>query len=379
MNRDAVVQGVYESELPRVAAAVAIVWQLTLLLQVFAYRDDFRQPFVPVAVWLGMLAAAAWLVPRSRAGGLTGPQAAVAVAVAAAAVLLVGSERLRHGATGSVDWSVVGTGWLLALVAVSRPAWEWVGGALAVFAIHAAVAVRVFGTQPLGLARLAVTAYTLAVILVAFAAVRPMFRASARIAARRARLASRSAAEHAAALAISQDRSRRLAVLEAQALPLLRAIADGSLDPTAAAVQEQCAQRAAVLRRALADRAGTGVQLLTALEPLLRAAGDRGLLVETQVIGDPGYPGPQVIGATTAAVAHTLRALPPQPVLLTVLATVDEVELYLIFRRPSHPAAPPGVSLPPAPPPVRHWQAKVDIDDAGGGCLEVRWPKAIDA
>src|SRR6266487_3824781 len=102
MNRDAVVQGVYESELPRVAAAVAIVWQLTLLLQVFAYRDDFRQPFVPVAVWLGMLAAAAWLVPRSRAGGLTGPQAAVAVAVAAAAVLLVGSERLRHGATGSV-------------------------------------------------------------------------------------------------------------------------------------------------------------------------------------------------------------------------------------------------------------------------------------
>ncbi len=375
MNRDEVVQEVYESEFPRVAGVVAVIWQLTLLVQVLAYLDDFRQPVVPVAVWLTMLVAAAWLVPRARARGLTGPQSAVAVTLAATAVLLVGLERRGHGATGSVDWSVLGTGWLLALVAVSRPAWEWVCGALAVFAIHAAVAVRVLGIQTPSLARLAATAYTLVVILVAFAAVRPMFRANARIAARGAHLASRSAAEQAAALAVHKDRRRRLAVLESEALPLLRGIGDGSLDPTAAAVQEQCAERAAKLRRVLADQAGAGAELLSEFEPVLCAASDRGVPVETQVVGDPGYVGPQVINATTAAVDRILRMLPPQPVLLTVIAAIDEVELYLIFREPWRAQA-AAIDSPAPAPPVFRWRATVDVDE-GGGCLEVRWPKVV--
>jgi hypothetical protein len=41
-------------------------------------------------------------------------------------------------------------GWLLALVALSRPAWEWITGALVVFATHAAVAYRVLGQPPPG-------------------------------------------------------------------------------------------------------------------------------------------------------------------------------------------------------------------------------------
>jgi hypothetical protein len=273
-----------------------------------------------------------------------------------------------------VDWSVVGTGWLLALVAVSRPTWEWVCGALLVFAIHAAVAIRVLGMQTLSEARLAATAYTVLVILVAFAAVRPMFRTSARIAARSAELASRSAAERAAAAAVQADRSSRLAVLEKEVLPLLRAIADGSVDPAAEAVREQCGERAAMLRRALADRAGAGADLLTEFEPVLRAAGGRGLPVETQVVGDPGFAEPQVIRATTVALDQMLHVLPPQPVLLTVLATVDEVELYLTFRRPSPPPA-GAIDLGAAAPTGFRWNATVDVDDAGAGCLEVRWPK----
>ncbi|MGE5290473.1 MAG: hypothetical protein ACM3ML_25450 [Micromonosporaceae bacterium] len=374
-----IVQDAYDSELPRMAGVVAVIWQLTLLLQVLVYLRDFRQPLVPVAVWLGMLAAAAWLVPRVRAaGGLTGAEATAAVAIAAVAVLVVGLERRGHGATGSVDWSVVGTGWLLALVAVSRPAWEWILGAVAVFAIHAAVTVRVLGWQELGLSRLSVTAYTLCVILMAFAAIRPMFRAGARVAARRAELASRSAAERAAASAIGEDRRRRLAVLELQALPLLRAIADGSLDPAAPAVKEQCAQSAAMLRRALADTAGAPGELLTALEPILRAAGERGVPVETQVVGDPGDAGPQVIRATTAAVDQVLRALSPQPVTLTVLSTASEVELYLTFQRPWR-SRPDAIDLRAAAPAAAQWHAAVDIDDMGAGCLEVRWPKAFPA
>lgn len=253
-----------EAELPRMVGLVVAVWQLALLVQVLVYLHDFRQPAVPAAVWLGLLAAAVWLVPRARAGGFSGAEAAAAVAVAVAAVALVGWERRGHGA---VDWSVVGAGWLLALVALSRRAWEWVAGALLVFAAHAIFAIHLLGVTSLSLARLAATAYTLVVILVIFAALRPTWRASAGMAARRAALTSRLAAERAAAAAVHEDRRERLALLEVDALPLLRGIADGKIDPADGQVQERCARHAAALRRALADRPQDVGGLLAELQP----------------------------------------------------------------------------------------------------------------
>jgi hypothetical protein len=368
----------YDSELPRLVAVVAVIWQLTLLIQVVAYLHDYRQPAVPAVVWLGMLAAAGWLVPRARAGGLTGADAAVAAAVAAAAVATIGWDRRAHGAGGSVDWSVVGTGWLLALVALSRPAWEWVCGALLVFATHAVFTIRLFGVTELGLARLASTAYTVAVILLVFAALRPTWRTHAGMAARRALLASRSAAERAAAAAVLEDRRRRLAVLEAEALPLLRGIADGTLDPGDSEVRDRCARHATMLRRVLVDRAQQAEGLLAELEPALRAARARGLPVEVQVVGDPGRPVPEVAGATLAAVGGVISALPPQPVTLTVLASGDVVELYVAFGQAPRETL-DVTELTGRVPATARWRATLDIDGTGAGCLEVRWGKAVAA
>ncbi|MGP7998607.1 MAG: hypothetical protein ACLPKI_15015 [Streptosporangiaceae bacterium] len=374
LNGDGLVQETYARGLPRMAAGLALMWQFAILIQVLAYQHDFRQPAVPVLVWLGLLPAAGWLLPRARAGRLRGPDAALAVAVAVAAVALVGWERRLH-ATGTVDWSVVGTGWLLALVALCRPAWECMTGALLVFAAHTAVTYRVLGGTALGQARLAATGYTLLVILAGFAALRPAVRAQARVAARRAALASQTAAERAAAGAIQQDRRRRLGVLEADVLPLLRGIADGTLDPADRAVQRRCAERAAALRRSLAEPAQPDGGLLAGLRPALSAAQARGLPVTVQVIGDPGIPAPEVAGATRAAVSGVVGALPPHPVLLTVLATGDEVELYLTFERP--PPGPVDVAgLRRLVPATAGWQASIDIGEAGAGFLAVRWRKA---
>jgi hypothetical protein len=377
VNRGRVLGDVYDSGFPQWAGTVAVIWQLAVLAQVLVYLHDFRQPGVVLAVWLGLLGAAAWLVPRSRAGGLNWPQASGAIAIAVAAVLLVGWERRAQSATGSVDWSVFGTGWLLALVAASRPARDWVCGALLVFAAHTVVFIHVVGLATPGLARLAATAYTLVMILVAFAALRTTFRTHAQVAARRAALASRSAAERAAARAIGTDRLARLALLEAQVLPLLRGIADGAADPADDRVRAQCRDRAAALRRALVDRTAGRSPLLTELEPALRAAAARGLPVEIQVVGDPGRPGPQVAVATRRAVERTLAALPLQPVVLTVLDCTGAVELYLVFDTP--PSSPPDLAdLRAGVPAPIGWDAAVDIDDCGGcgGCLEVRWRQA---
>lgn len=312
---------------------VAAIWQLTMLFQVLAYLPDFRQHAVVVGVWLGLLAAAVWLVPRAWAGGLSAREGAAAVLIAIVAVGLVGWER-RAGAPGSLDWSVVGSGWLLALVALSRSAWLRVSGALGVFAVHAIFMIRLLGASSLVLARLTVTAYSLVLILIVFSALRPTAAAYAAVAGRRAALLSRARAEHAAASAVQQDRSDRLALLEAEALPLLRGVADGTLNPADPAVQERCARHAAALRRALAGRAPQAAGLLAELQPALSAAQARGLPLEIQVLGDPGQPGRQVADATLAAVDGVFRALPPHPVTLTVLASGPDVELYVAFAHP---------------------------------------------
>ena len=370
--RRAVAADAYDFDLPKVVGAVAVVWQLAALVQVIAYLHDYRQPAVMVAIWLGLLAAAAWLIPRARAGGLTAAEAAWAIAFAVAAVALVGWERRLHGAGGPVDWSVVGSGWLLALVAVSRPPRTWICGAVLVFAAHAIFAIRVLGATTLDLARLSVTAYSLVIILAVFAALRPATAAYARLAARRSALVSQSASERAAAAAIRADQSERLALLETEALPLLRGIADGTLAVTDVEVRRRCASYAATLRRALVDRAGDTGGLLAELAPVLTSARDRGMPAELQLLGDLGSPPPAVASATVAAVDGVLRALPPQPVILTVLVDEEDVELFVTFDQPPG-AVPDLAALNQSVPAMTGWHAAVEVGDTGAGCLEVRW------
>src|SRR5260370_40777274 len=94
--------------------AVAVIWQLAMLIQVLNYLHDYRHPVLQVGVWLGILAAVRWLLPRARAGGLSRAQAAVAGAVAVAPVGLGGWARRGPGDTGTRDGSVGGRGRLLA-------------------------------------------------------------------------------------------------------------------------------------------------------------------------------------------------------------------------------------------------------------------------
>ena len=60
-----------EAGLTSLLRALAVVLPSLALLQVLADARDYRQPVVAVLVWLAVLGAGSWLVPRSRAGGLT--------------------------------------------------------------------------------------------------------------------------------------------------------------------------------------------------------------------------------------------------------------------------------------------------------------------
>jgi hypothetical protein len=92
------------------------------------------------------------------------------------------------------------------------------------------------------------------------------------------------------------------------------------------------------------------------------------------MIGDHGTPGPEVSAAELAAIDGTLGTLPPQPVTLTVLASADDVALYLTFSQPPR-RAPDAALTGQSVPPSAQWQAGIDMDDSGAGCLEVSWRK----
>jgi hypothetical protein len=369
-----VARDIGEAALIRMVGTLALVLPFAALLQVLANVRDYRQPAVAVAVWLGVLAAAAWLLPRLRLGALAAGETVAAIAIAVTAVAVIGLLRRAHGGHGSIDLAILGTIWLLVLVVLNHSARVWVPGALTVFAVHDALLIRDGGLNPANLSNLEAGGYVMAGVLIAFAVLRPTLATHASVAARRASLASKSAAERAAAAAVQQERQSRLAVLEKEALPLLRGIADGSLDATAVDVRDRCDRHAAMLRHSLTGRAPGAGELAAGLEPTLRAARERGLLVAVQLIGDPGTPQPPVAYAVAAAVNAVISALPPHQVTLTVLVSGDDVELYLTFSAllrnlPDVPRI--GRDLPAA---VR-WHASLSAAESGGGFLEISWQK----
>ena len=362
-----------EAGLTSLLRALALVLPVLALLQVLADARDYRQPVVAVLVWLAVLGAGSWLVPRSRAGGLTTGETAAAIVIAAAAVAAIGAVHRAHGDPGNVNLAVLGTVWLLALVVMSHSARVWIPVALLVFAVEGAVVFREQGLNRLSMSQMGAAGYIIAAILIAFAALRPTLDTHVTMAVRQAALANRAAAERAAAAAIKQERRGRLAVLEEEALPLLRGIADGTLDPADPGVREQCARHAAVLRDALTDGAPGG-EVLATLQPTLRAAGARGLPVTVQVIGDPGTPPPPVARAVLATVDAVLSALPPHQAALTVLAAGDDIELYLNFSAPLR-ATPDLTRVGNDVPAAARWQAALNVTETGAGFLEISWRK----
>jgi fructose-specific component phosphotransferase system IIB-like protein len=363
-----------EVSLTRLIRTLAVIMPGLALLQALADSRDYRQPAAAVVVWLAVLGAGAWLVPRLRAGGLSAGETAAASAIAVAAVAAIGAAHRAHVTSGGVDLAILGTVWLLLLVVVSHSARVWVPLALLIFAVQGALVIREQGLNLLSLSQLGAAGYIIALILILFSALRPTMDMHVSMAARQASLASRAAAERAATAAIRQERDSRLAVLEREALPLLRGIADGTLDPADEEVRGQCARHAAVLRRALTDDGPGGGGLVAALGPALRAAAARGVPVTVQLIGEQGAVPPPVARAVLATVDAVLGALAPQPVTLTVLASGDEAELYLAFSQPL-PSAPDVTRSWPGVPAAAGWHAALRATDTGEGFLEVSWRK----
>jgi len=120
--REGMVEHVAASAVPRLVVALAVILPTGLLLQALVNHTEYRQPLVPVVVWLAMLAAAAWLVPRAFADRLSTADTVAAIAIAVVVVTAIGLDRTPHVTPMTVDWTILGVIWLLAILALSsRP------------------------------------------------------------------------------------------------------------------------------------------------------------------------------------------------------------------------------------------------------------------
>lgn len=359
----------YAAGLRRTVASVAAVWLVALLLPLAASWDRYPRPWVALAAWLLLAGAVTSAVRISRGRALNRPEATALVLVAVVGALVMGGFGTRsQDVTSVINWyGVQGVTVLLILVAASRPAREWVVGAVFTDGVVLAVAVTRAGTEPVALTRLFAGSYGLWTLLIMVAAMGPVLLSTAAATTQAAAAEAEHLSHQESARAVHRDRRRRHQHLEAETLPLLRGIASGTLDPRAAIVRRACVVQATLLRRRLATSAQPGY--LDRLETAIEAAEARGVSVHAQLAGDLIDVPVAVRTEIVDAVGEALDAVPDGPALLTVWCTAGGGSAYVSF--PANQATDPltrRATLNRTGLTTAHFQ----IDD-GQACLEVQW------
>jgi hypothetical protein len=160
----------------------------------------------------------------------------------------------------------------------------------------------------------------------------PLLRATADTTTQAAALDAALGASQDAAAAVRRDQARRLARLERDVLPLLRAVADGSADPRDVNVRRLCARRARTLRRMLVGSGGQAGPLAE-LELAIDAAEARGTLVALQIDGELAEVPAPIRDEIVDIVGETLRAAPPGRVTITLWCDTGEGFLSYPFTK----------------------------------------------
>jgi hypothetical protein len=201
------------------------------------------------------------------------------VLVAVSYVSFVFSQPQNQFAS-SDNWYFDVIGWLGVLLLFDRPL-AWFG----VYLLSAIVvtALPTFALHPVkssGVLDLAVNAASIGGFQVCAVAATGALRRVAGMAAAAAKSAEQTVTAEAVAMRLHADGQRRYKELSATAQPLLRGLADGTMDPTDSAVQRRCMIEAFRLRRLFAESDDDVDPLLHELRATIDIAERRGLQVQ---------------------------------------------------------------------------------------------------
>jgi|GEM_PF-671749 len=324
--------------------------------------------YASILLWLIVAAGAVSLIFLICHRALSGAEALGALAftvavVLAGATITTGGEVIRI-----YNWAGILVSPLLLLpITVSRPTRQWAAAVVVVIAVTLAVSVPRIGSAPLDLVRMLGILYGITTIQLLATVAGPVLRATAQTTTEAARGEAELGANQEAAAVVRRDRARRLARLDHDVLPLLRAVADGSADPRDDRIRRLCASRARALRRMLSGSGGHAGPLAE-LETAIDAAEARGAMITLQIDGDLAEIPGDVREALVDLLSETLRVTPPGRVMMTLLCAGSTGEGYV-----SYPAVvSPGAGRWP-------WTCALvtgaDLDE-GNMIVELSWPPA---
>jgi signal transduction histidine kinase len=357
----------YEAATRRAVGVAVLAGLALLLVPAIAYRGLAVTPAAPILLWAAMAAGAGSAVARVWRRAPTGLEATALVAFILA-IVVVGAAITRDDANVIRIYNasgVLGPPMLLMLVTASRPRREWVFGALVLTGATLATDLPRLGQEPLVLVRLLGGLWGLWATQLLVITAGPVLQATAETTTRAAAVERELAARDAAAAAVRRDRARRLARIDRDVLPLLRAVADGTADARDDVTRRLCGNRARALRRMLVS-AGGAAGWLAGLEPAIDAAEARGATIVLQVDGDIGAVGADVRDELLDLVSDALRAAPAARVTITLLCVGEAGRGFV-----SYPLA------ADAPAPRRATGRLVEVEaEIGDGevCFELRWP-----
>ncbi|WP_007513646.1 ATP-binding protein [Pseudofrankia saprophytica] len=325
----ALLAGVVVLALPAVAFRAHSEPSLDLLAPIASYASLLL--WVVVAGGALRIAAVTWWRPLTGVESLTALGFIVAIVLAGAATTS-GTDVIRI-----YDWAgILAPTVLLLPITVSRPARQWVAAVTVVLAVALAVSLPRIGTAPLELIRMLGTLYGISTVQLLVTTAGPVLRATADATTRAAHLEAELGAHQEAAAVVRRDRARRLARLNGDVLPLLRAVADGSADPRDEQVRRLCANRARALRRMLSGSGGRAGPLAE-LETAIDAAEARGATVNLQVAGEFADIPYEVRDELVDLLSETLRVAPPGRVTVTLMCDGRTGDGYISYPAVSYP------------------------------------------
>lgn len=308
-----------------IAVVATVLASLSLTRNPAAYRPFWVQVAVFI-LFMIILAAEAYLAYRRRGWGRIrwiGIAAALAATVASCLSLPPG------GAATSADWAYGLVGWVGVIFLLERPLKEL---AAFLFAIAGINLYSLTLTPDLGIgaylnfmsASIGTIGYPLGVGVGA-----AVLRGVAGQAYDASQRSAQIRAEESLADALHEFRQRRFDDLSRSALPLLRGLADGCLDPDDTDVQRASAIEAARMRRLFAESDDVPDQLLHELRMCVEIAERKGITVELQTQGSCPDP-PLEIRRTLTEAPMTALATAKTTARVTVTASPDGIAVNTV-------------------------------------------------
>jgi hypothetical protein len=323
---------------------IAVTVQVCLCtLQMLGNRDRYH-PWWPepaafgvllvVAAGCGYFLARGRAVPRraSRAGVVLTFGASVLATLPVAPADYLSPE---HWTFGLVGW------YALALLFDRRP--RVLGGFLGVHVVLTASTLFLAGgvaanrLAPMGITAISTLGFQLAVGLAA-----GLIRRIAARAGEAAEAQELASTAETIAARIHHDHRERYDTLLGTTVPLLRGLADGSLDPADEDVTRRCATEAARMRRLFAEGDDVPDRLIHELAAVIDAAERNGVSVQLAVRGEPGASAelPKAVRRELIDPVAAVLASSGSAVRVTVVRTPERVRVSALGDAPAVPEAP---------------------------------------